>query len=301
MTLDFNLDTVKVTEFGIGRKTGGETEYGMVPVDVGVQSELLSMVQSTLDQINAVDNGPTAYNPAEKHGGNEYLIIRSDDPYDSEIRKLHEAENLAFDNAVLSNPETIVCYFARLTDDEHRHLTAIKRATQFKGVLKNTLARIDDDTLKIVNDDVFKLDRDFDVLLDSTCTHIWRPSAFEALGGLKEAILAAVPANIKKISSDLPFIDFTDIEEYAKSHLRAAGYVASIRSQSLQGMDQNALVLLCNDTGVFIRDVDGSVKANAGSEMGLLEVLDRRRYQIKLVQHQPERFRASSRVRIDGN
>jgi hypothetical protein len=34
--------------------------------------------------------------------------------------------------------------------------------------------------------------------------------------------------------------------------------------------------------------------------MGFLEVLDRRRYELLLVREQPERYRASSRSKIDG-
>ena len=151
-----------------------------------------------------------------------------------------------------------------------------------------------------MEDNVFKLDSDFDLLLDSAYTHIWRPSAFEFLGGLKQAILNAVPDNIGVIAADLPFIELSGIEEYAKSRPRAARYLASIRSQSLQGIDRDALVALCNRTDVSVRDMNGKIEVNTGDEMGFLEILDRRRYRIELGPGQPERFRASSRVRIDG-
>lgn len=300
MTIEFNLSAVTATEFGVGRKTVGGTGFGVVPVDAGVNSALLSMAQATLDKMESAGDGPAVYEPAEKHGSTEYLVVPSGGALDAAIRELHEAENLAFDDAGLSHPESIICYFARFTGNENRRLTAIRRAAQFKGVLKSKLLRFDDNTLKIVQDNVFKLDSDFDVLLDSACTHIWRPSAFEFLGGLKQAILNAVSDNVGAIAADLPFVGLDGIEEYAKSRPRAARYLASIRSQSLQGMDRDALVALCDSTGVGIQDQNGKIEVNSGDEMKFLEVLDRRRYQVKLVPGQPERFRAPSRVRIDG-
>ena len=300
MMIEFNLNTVETTEFGVGRESDDGLVFGVVPVDAGVQSALLSMARATKDRMAAAEDGPAEYEPADKHGSTEYLVVPVGGALDAAIRELHDAENLPFDDARLSDPATIFCYFTRFTDDQDRRLTAIRRAAQFKGVLKSKLVRIADDTLRIVEDNVFKLDTDFDLLLDSAFTHIWRPSAFEFLGGLKQAILEAVPDNVDAIAEDLAFVDLSGIEEYAMSRPRAARYLASIRSQELQGIDRQALEALCNSTGVEIQDVNGQITVKSGGEMGFLEVLDRRRYRLELVPNQPERFRAPSRVRIDG-
>ena len=300
MTLEFNLNAVSTTEFGVGRDGDEGPVFGVVPVDADVQSALLSMARATMDRMARAEDGPAEYEPAEKHGSTEYLVVPAGGVLDTAIRELHDSENLPVDDARLSDPETVSCYFARFMDDQDRRLTAIRRATQFKGVLKSKLLRLDDDTLKIVEDNVFKLDIDFDLLLDSARTHIWRPSAFEFLGRLKQQILDAVPDSVGAIAPDLPFVDLSGIEDYATSRPRAARYLASIRSQELQGMDQHALKALCDSTGVDIQEVNGRITVNSGHEMGFLEVLDRRRYLLALVPGQPERFRAPSRVRIDG-
>ncbi|MDE0076905.1 MAG: hypothetical protein OXO50_05255 [Caldilineaceae bacterium] len=299
MTLDFNLDAVSTTEFGVGRDGGEDPVFGIVPVDAGVQSALLSMVRATMGRMAAAEDGPAEYEPAEKHGSTEYLVVSPGGALDAALRELHDAENLPFDGAHLSNPETVFCYFTRFTDDQDRRLTAMRRATQFKGVLRSKLLRFDDDTLKIVADNVFRLDIDFDLFLDSAFTHIWRPSAFEFLGRLRQQILDAVPDNVGAITPDLPFVDLSTIEAYARSRPRAARYLASIRSQELQGMDQYALKALCDSTGVDIQEANGRIMVNSGHEMGFLEVLDRRRYRLELVPDHPERFKAASRVRID--
>ena len=299
MTFEFSLDAVSATEFGVGRDDDGATVFSVVPVAAGVQSALLSMAQATMDKMTGAEEDPAEYDPAEKHGSTEYLVVPAGGTLDAAaIRGLHDAENLPIDGARLSDPETVFCYFARFTDEQDRRLTAIRRAAQFKGVLRSQLLRFDDDTLRIMEDDVFKLDNDFDLLLDSACTHIWRPSAFEFLGGLRQQILDAVPDNVNAIASNLPFVDLSTIGNYANSRPRAARYLASIRSQELQGMDQQALMALCDSTGVVIQQVNGRITVNSGHEMGFLEVLDRRRYRLELVPDQPERFRAPSRVRI---
>ncbi|MYA67940.1 MAG: DUF4868 domain-containing protein [Gammaproteobacteria bacterium] len=298
MTIDFNFSAIAATEFGVGRDLGSNSVFGIVPVDSDVQYVLLSMLRTTRE--NLAEGGRKNYEPSEKQGSTEYLIVPTGGTLDAAIRELHDAEDLPFDSEYLSNPQTIFCYFARFTDNEHRQLTAIKRATQFKGVLKSKLIRVLDDTLQIVEDNVFKLDNDFDILLDENHTHIWRPSAFEFIGRLKQAILDVVPDNVNAIASELPFIELSGIEDYAKSRPRAARYLASICSQELEGMDPNALKTLCNAAGVKIQESDGRIEVMAGEEMGFLEVLDRRRYRLELIPGQPERYRAASRVSVDG-
>ena len=46
--------------------------------------------------------------------------------------------------------------------------------TQFKGVLKSRLIQLRTDALKVVEDMVFKLDADFDLLINQDNTHVWR-------------------------------------------------------------------------------------------------------------------------------
>ena len=130
--------------------------------------------------------------------------------------------------------------------------------------------------------------------------HILRPSGFEFAGRLREAILAAVPKNIQTIQKDLAFVEFGSIEEYAGKHPRAARYLASIQSQETKNIDKNRLKSLCKSTSVEVTELQGKISVVAGHEMGFLEVLERRRYELELVQGQPERFKAASRTELSG-
>ncbi len=300
MKLEFDLGNVTITEFGVGRDGGDGQTFVAVPVDADVQGALREMVQATWEAMQGGDDGPAKYEPSEKHASTEYLYLPLTEDMASSVRELHEATNLDIDGGALGEPADVFCYFSRLSDKKQRRLTALRRASQFKGVLKKRLLRFVSDSLKLIEDSVFKLDSDFDLLVDSANVHILRPSGFEFAGKLQQAILAAAPSNIKVIRKDLDFVEFDGIEKYAGMHPRAARYLASIRAQGeTKHIDKALLKKLCTQTEVEVSESKGMVHVAAGHEMGFLEVLDRRRYEVSLVKDQPERYRAASRRKIE--
>jgi len=301
MKLEFDLGKVTVTEFGVGRDDGDSPTFVGVPVDAEVQDALREMVQATWDAMQNDEDGPAKYQPSEKHGSTEYLYLPLDDELASSVRDLHGATTLDLDASALDEPADVFCYLVGLTDRKKRRLTALRRASQFKGVLKKRLIRLVSDALKLIEDRVFKLDSDFDLIVDSANVHILRPSGFEFAGKLQQAILDAVPKNIKAIEKDLAFVQFDGIAAYAGNHPRAARYLASIRSQEeTKNIDKSLLKKLCKQTGVEVAESKGKVIVTDGHEMGFLEVLDRRRYEVSLVKEKPERYRAASRRKING-
>ena len=295
MAIEFDFSQLKATEFGVRIDEDG---VYAVPVNAAVQDALLSMAYATIKQMQKFRNGGTPYSPAEKHAQTEYLIVRAGDSLETAFRNLHESDDLTLDVGVLRAPDSILYYFARFTDSTDRQLTAVRRAAYFKGVMKSPLLGIFNDSLNIVNDSVFKLDNDFDLFVDSFGTHILRPSSFELLGELKRKILGAVKDNVSAIATKLPFVDLGAIESYARSRLRAARYLASIRMQELVGLEQQTLAERCRSLGVATREEDGRLVVCRGSEMRFLELLDRRLYELELIPNAPETYRAASRDRI---
>jgi hypothetical protein len=272
----------------------------MVPVDAGVQAALKEMVAATQAEMGgSPENTAPQYDPSERYGSCEYVRLPLNDDLATQVRFIHQANNLTTDANSLSDPTDIFSYFVRMTDADGNRLTGLRRASQFKGILKSHLVHLMTDALRIVEDKVFKLDTDFDLLVDDTEVHILRPSGFEFIGKLQEAVLAAVPANIEQIQEDLPFVDFASIADYAGKHPRAARHLASIRAlKETKDIDKSALKKLCRRTGVKTHDVDGKIIIDDGYEMGFLEVLDRRRYHLELVKNSSEFFKAGSRTKI---
>lgn len=299
MKLYFDTQNVKLTEFGVGLDDRSGQRFVGVPVDGGVQEALREMVDSTHHAMLANTTEPVRYEPSEKYSSVEHLYLPRDDDLATSLSDLYDAKQLDLDSQALSDPSIVFCYFACLTDNTKRRLLALRRAAQFKGVLKSRLIRLVTDALMLVHDRMFKLDSDFDLLVDPKNVHILRPSGFEAAGKLQQAILEAVPENVKALRQELTFVDLTGIEAYAGRHPRAARYLASIRVQKeTRNIDKRALKKLCKRTGVAIRESNGAVSVVPGHELGFLEVLDRRRYELELVKGLPERFRAGSRSRL---
>ena len=299
LSLRFDINKVRITEFGVGRDVDGGQTFATLPVDANVKSALGEMVQATWDAMHKEEDGPKRYEPSERYGSTEYRYVPIEDNLAASVRNLHSAANLGIDVNALADSDCVFCYFARLIDSDGRRLTALRRATQFKGVLRKRLIHIVTDSLRLIDDRVFKLDNDFDLLVDSDNVHILRPSSFEFIGKLQQAILDAVPQNIRAIRADLPFVEFAGIEEYASQHSRAARYLASIRGQKeAENIDEAALKRHCARTGVDIGESGGRIAVSASHVMGFLEVLDRRRYELELVDGQPERFKAGSRTPI---
>ncbi len=246
MPAQFDVNAAELVEFGVGIDERREQRYVSVPIDSGIQAALREMVLATRDELKAAGE-PTTYDPGEKYASHENLRLSLDSELASHLMKIHEAKNLPIEPKALSDPTNVFCYFARMRDGKGRRLTAIRRATAFKGVLKSRLLQFTTDALKIVPDKIFKLDNDFDLLIDDTGIQILRSAGFEFVGALEGAVLGAVLKNIKAIKADLPFIDFGPIESYATQHPRAARYLASIRAQQeTKNVDKTNLKNLCS-------------------------------------------------------
>lgn len=299
MKLDFDLKHIQTIEFGVGLESEEKQTFCSMHVDTDVQSALKEMVIETYNSFVECEDEPPEYQPSEKFSSTEYVYLNLDDELAVMINTLQAANNIQVNLNALKDLKAVFCYFVRLRDDKKRRLVGLRRATQFKGVVKDRLIRLSTDALKLVKEKVFRLDFDFDLLADSKIVHILRPSSFEFAANLQGAVLDAVPKNVKSIAKDLPFIDFTGIEAYATKHPRAARYIASIKSQKeAQDIDKKALKVQCIATRVAFKEVGGKIIVDEENALGFLEVLDRRRYQVELKSGSPEQFRASSRAKL---
>lgn len=299
MTIAFDFDQVRTVEFGIGRDGKTTRTFCSMPIDKEVGGALQEMAKTTSAELVKQTKTPPGYEPSEKHENVEYLILPLNDDLADSLRGLYQASNLPSDAHALDDPTRIFCYFARFTDKQGRHLTGLRRAVKFKGVLKNRLVHLVTDALKLIEDKVFKLDTNFDLLIDKDHIHILHPAAFEFAGQLQQAVMGAVPDNIALLRKDLSFVDFGVIEKYACHHPRAARYLASIRTgKGTRNVNKARLIACCKQSSVKVEDKSGKLCVEDQHIMGFLEVLDRRRYEVELVAGKPEQFRALSRRRL---
>ncbi len=304
MNLNFDTENVEVIEFGAGCHPDTGRTFATVPVHLGVQRILQDMVIATCQEMTKDGmEPPSTFDPADKHASVEYLTLPIDDDLAVSVKTLHQASNLPIADNYLDWITRSFCYFARLWDQQGRQLTAIRRATQFKGALskQHRILSWSGDQLRIVEGPIFQLNTDFDVIMDSDLVHIIHPTSFKILGQINKAIAEAVPRNIQVIENKIGYINWTTIEEYAATRSRAANLLASIRTYGhADNLDRVALLDLCSRTGVEVNDSGSEIIVPENQVLGFLEVLDRRRYEVNLVANVPEQFRAPSRQRLGG-
>jgi hypothetical protein len=231
-----DLQTIQLVQFGVCLSDAGTERFALVPVDVSVQDALKGMAQATADQLRCFQRGVILplYEPAEKYGPTEALRYPiGADETDTTPVVLFQTQNLPIEQAGLEDPSEIVFYFAIFHDRNNRKLVAIRRAIQFKGVLKakGRLIRWNDDTMQLVHDDIFKLDEDFDYLVTLDEIYILRPSGFEHTADMASRVLAKATQNTAALQTVLTCVDFGTLATYVGVHTRAARLVASIKAR----------------------------------------------------------------------
>ena len=169
VTLNFNVQKIANSEFGVGRDEGDTQAFYSVRVDVKAQGALQEMLRLTWSDMERsvvgsptqtefhetqaasgpinftpasdeqtmqrrLAGGPSTYSPSEKYAGKEYIFLPLGSALVSPLRDLHTASNLPYDNQLFNDTDSIFCYFTRMLDDRGRRITAIRRASGFKGV-----------------------------------------------------------------------------------------------------------------------------------------------------------------------
>jgi len=171
-----------------------------------------------------------------------------------------------------------------------------RRAAQFKGLLKKHLVTFINDALRLVEDNLFKLDTDFDFLIFDDQILIWRPSGFIFTAGMDEHIAAFAAANVAHITGEISCVNFTALGDFVAKYKLAMRLVAAIRSRNdLSSITSQRLKAECKGAGVKLITRNRKLLPEPGSEMGFLMLLDRRRYTVMLVPKQPETYEAASR------
>ena len=143
--MDFDLNQIETTEFGVGVKIERNRGFFTVPAHTTVEEHLKEMVHATMAAMTEVSLDQAAYSPANSASGRQHLSIAIDDEMADVFRDLINTDNFVPRAHTLQGQDAqrVFCYFARLTDGAGRRLIAMRRATTFKGFLnqKNRMVR----------------------------------------------------------------------------------------------------------------------------------------------------------------
>ena len=300
MNFAFNIGAIEdsVVEFGVGRRlVGDNVDLKAVPIDARVKVELRDIARIRLEQMSKIEN-PMDYEVANDYPDGVCLVLPAASPLALPLMDIHRAVNLPTDPNMLADLGSVFCYFTYYTDEQGQRLTGVRRTAQFKGLRKKRLVAFLGNELRYV-DDVFEINNDFDVLIDSNFVHIINPKSFRFLVKIEQSIIEAIPQNISVIQQRMPYVDWSSVETYAVTHSRSASLLASISTGNLAvNVDKDSLIDLCTKTGVVVSEFNGTINVPENQVRGFLEVLDRRRYEVSLVPQSPETFRATNRQRI---
>jgi hypothetical protein len=110
MNLDFDFQSIKATEFGVGRNGDDHQTFFFVPVDGKVQAVLHEMAVATWDAMQAEGKDPAGYEPSEKYASAEYVYLPLNHALAEGMRQLHTANNLLTDSHSLEEPAEVFCY-----------------------------------------------------------------------------------------------------------------------------------------------------------------------------------------------
>lgn len=295
--MSFNIEQVTIIEFGVCEGSLRNGESTLVPVDADVQALLHDMVIDTFTATGVADGTALEdYEPSQEHGHNSKLALPLDSPLAVVLREFAAVPNRPIDADAMEEPKTITAYFCVMHDQEGNALVAIRRSAQFKALLEARLIQFIDDTLRAVDDHVFKLDHDFDLVIVDNTVLINRVTAFELLAEIDEEVQAAAVENTQRLQMILPFIEFDGLAEYVRQHKRAARVVAALRSRD--DLSQTSITNLrkeCKRSGVEIHLKDGKLIPEPGHELAFLQMLDRRRYAVSLITGTWEQYEAPNR------
>ncbi len=301
MRNEFDFGHITSVEFCVNVVEGDASEDFQIPIDPSVQDALRDMLRDTANRLDGDDQDAAwdDYELSEKYASSEHLRADLNSDEMAVARELFDEEGWHTDANMLSEPKAIAYYFAVYRDPQNRKIVGVRRAAQFKGVVSARLLRLFDNSLQMLDDQVFKLDLDFDYLITSAHVYILHPAGFEATVGIQALVSERASENAEALGESIKFANFERIAEFVKTKRRAARLVAALSARDdLDRIKRSKFIATAAETGVVLEKKGSKIGPAPGSELGFLELLDRRRYTVEIMVGAKEAFLASSRKRI---
>ena len=301
---DFDMESVVNVYFYISVEERSSEGRYQVPIGIDVQNTLISMLDTTHIEIQPTeDQQLRQFEISEKYGSKESLITPL---YSEGYEKIGELYTTGFplcSAEFIEIANNVIYYFAEFIDNNGKKLVGVRRASQFKAILsaRKRLIRWIDNTLKVVDFNLFRLDNDFDFVIGRNEIYILRPSGFEFVADFPSTLCdKKIDEKINSLSTRLSFLSFEGISDLAKNRSRVARLIAAISiRKDLEEINQEKFKEAARATNVELEEIGGGkLKPSIGNELGLLELLDYRRYTADLTDDTPSIFCADSRRKI---
>ena len=301
--MNFDFEHMEARGFGVATRVRGEVSFFNIQTGNDVLEELEEMAKTTWKQMLEVDGVPIAYDPSEAYPAKQHLTIGlGEEPADLFWDLQQTVDLNPGGREILDNPRTIFCYFARFIDANGRSLVAMRRSSTFKGAVTRQARGVPHrlmiwrNGLMLIEGNVFRLDSQFDLLIDNQEVRILHAAGFEQIGGLRTLIQDAAIENVQHMQAQLPFVagDFDDPEWQVPVGI--ARKLAALRQVRLEGLTVDSLRRQCEIKNVpFNERPDGALGFERADVGDLLDVLTRHIFVDELIPGEPEVYRAPSR------
>ena len=297
---DIDIGNIASVNFGISLRSNGNVYF--VPTDAGLKDALKEMIATSVALLNAAQGGWTEYDISEDYGERRRVYCNRDNEYMAVFSTLFDAGALDDLTNLPEHVNDIDYYFADITDNQSRRMIGVRKATQFKGTVKakNRLVRMTNDTLSIIEDTVFKLDNEFDLLITDAHVYILNDSKMQQLADITSLVAATAKDKIQAIEETITFLDLSRIKEKIEKHPRVARYAASIAQNPLIANFQRAKIeALAQQHGIVFKELEtGKLQCRVQDEAKLMELLDARRYHLDLADNGGDPYRATGRQKV---
>ncbi len=294
------IEDYRNIEFGICSIIDGQEMIVRIPIDNSVRETLFEMHEAFYETFLGMEGEPELFQPSEKYASTEKLIIPLNHENLNSISDLYNLRNIPIaDVAIGKIANSITFYFAIFWHSNGTKQIAIKRPSQFKGLLSKKLIQFIDDTLQLVPDNVFKLDNDFDFIIHKNNIDILHPTGFSFIANIDEEVLRSAANATRQLSVRVQFINFNYLADFVAHSKTAAKLVASIKARTdLERTSQEKLLEKCTRIGVTVREENGQIIPEDNHIVSFLQILDRREYDFDLTVDEPEIYVASSRKKV---
>ena len=296
---DFDLRDIQSVNFGVALRNSGNRYF--VPTDGLIKEALKEVLGATVAGFVQLDGDWEPHDISEDYGDRRRVYATRATDYMADLSAIFDAGDLDdLANAHAHVPD-IDHYFGIFHDNQGRKAVGIKKGTQLKGTLgaRNKLMRLADDSLRMIEDDVLKLDHEFDAIVTDEHIFMLKVRSVEYLANIVEHVAGAAAHKVQQIHDTVDFLDFSRIQADIAKHPKMARMAASIAARNdLLLIRQDRVEELATQHGLVLRDVAGRLQCRRQDEAKLLEILDARRYQLDLTAEGPVPYRATGRQKV---
>lgn len=297
---EFDADAIASVNFGVRLRSNGDMYF--VPTDPGTKSALQAIYRDTVTAFGGIPTDWEVYDISEDYGLRRRIYADRTNEVMADLSAVFDVGALDDLANLQDHMHDVDYYFAEFMDDQNRRAVGIRKATRFKGTMKarNRLVRLVDDTLVLIEEDVLRLDQEFDLIVTDAHVFVLNVSPMEQVGRIVAQVAATAAAKVQTIHDTITFLDLLRIKEKIGSHPRVARQAASVAvNPNLAAFQRAPIEALAAQHGIKFKELkNGRLQCRVQDQAKLMELLDARRYHLDLAGNGGDPYRASGRQKV---